>query len=280
MISNHIGVMQGRLSKPIGNRIQAYPVDSWREEFQIASNLGINSIEWIVEEPLNCNSLMSDSGVNEILSAIESSGVRVNFICADIFMERPLFDFNQEGLDQKSMLLNEIIKIARRVGAKCVEIPFVDNSSLDDSQKILNTVKVLKKSLDYASEIDMLVALETDLDPDKQVELVELISHPFLRLNYDIGNSASLGYDPIVELDAYGELVENVHIKDRHLGGSTVPLGEGSADIPKVLNHLSKIGYTGDFTLQAARKKDDVEAVKCYLEQVKNWIAQINGEQN
>lgn len=270
--------MQGRLSKPIDKKIQAYPAKTWREEFKIASELGLNSIEWIVEEPLTTNALMSEAGVQEVISVIQRNQVRVDFICADIFMEKPLYDFTKVGLLEKTNLLNEIILRAKEVGASCVEIPFVDNSSLNSEDKINNAIQVLRKSLDFSDDLDMFLALETDLDPERQVQLINKIDHDALRLNYDIGNSASLGYDPIAELDAYGKLIANVHIKDRVLGGSTVPLGEGSADIPNVLQHLSQIGYQGDFILQAARQSDDVLAAKVYLEQVKKWIAEVNGQ--
>lgn len=270
--------MQGRLSEPIEKKIQAYPAETWREEFKTAAEIGFDSIEWIVEEPLATNSLMSKVGNMEVISVIENTQVQVNFICADIFMGNPLYDFNKEGLFDKVKLLNEITLRAKEVGASCVEIPFVDNSSLNTADKIHKAVEVLQASLNYATDIDMVLALETDLDSENQVNLVAEINHKSLRLNYDIGNSASLGYDPIVELDAYGKLIANVHIKDRVLGGSTVPLGEGSADIPRVLNHLSDIGYQGDFILQAARRGDDVLAAKGYLEKVKSWIAQVNGQ--
>jgi hexulose-6-phosphate isomerase len=278
MLSTKIGIMQGRLSEPIDEKIQAYPAKTWKEEFKIASELGLNSIEWIVEEPLITNALMSKVGIKEVISVIQRNQVRVDFICADIFMERPLYDFSKEGLLEKTKLLNEVVLSAKEVGASCVEIPFVDNSRLNSEEKIKNAIEILNKSLDYADDLDMVLALETDLDPENQVQLIEKINHDALRLNYDIGNSASLGYDPIAELDAYGKLIANVHIKDRVLGGSTVPLGEGSADIPKVLRHLSQIGYQGDFILQAARQSDDVLAAKDYLEQVKKWIAQVNGQ--
>lgn len=269
--------MQGRLSKPISGKIQSYPSKTWRDEFKIASELGLDSIEWIVEEPLPTNALMSKDGVQEVISVIQKTQVRVDFICADIFMAKPLYDFSVEGLFDKVKLLNEITLKAKEVGALCVEIPFVDNSSLNNQDKIHKAVEVLQASLNYAADLDMVLALETDLSPEAQVKLIEKINHYALRLNYDIGNSASLGYDPIAELNAYGKLIANVHIKDRVLGGSTVPLGEGSADIPRVLKHLSKIGYQGDFILQAARKSDDVLAAKGYLAQVKSWIAQVNG---
>ena len=45
----------------------------------------------------------------------------------------------------------------------------------------------------------------------------------------DIGNSASLGLNPLDEFEAFGDRILNVHVKDRVLGGTTVPLGLGNA---------------------------------------------------
>jgi L-ribulose-5-phosphate 3-epimerase len=46
---NPIGIMQGRLSPPVGGRIQSFPVDCWREEFFRAREAGLNCIEWVYE---------------------------------------------------------------------------------------------------------------------------------------------------------------------------------------------------------------------------------------
>ena len=43
--------MQGRLSKPITNQIQAFPTNSWKTEFELAQKIGFNCIEWIFEHP-------------------------------------------------------------------------------------------------------------------------------------------------------------------------------------------------------------------------------------
>ena len=45
----------------------------------------------------------------------------------------------------------------------------------------------------------------------------------------------------------------SVHIKDRLLGASTVPLGTGDADFPALAESLRKVAYKGDFILQVAR---------------------------
>ncbi len=42
-----IGIMQGRLVPPINNRIQCFPRDNWRIEFEYAAKAHLDCIEWI-----------------------------------------------------------------------------------------------------------------------------------------------------------------------------------------------------------------------------------------
>jgi L-ribulose-5-phosphate 3-epimerase len=79
------------------------------------------------------------------------------------------------------------------------------------------------------------------------------VPHRSIRVNYDSGNSASLGYHPVEEFAAYGERIGSVHVKDRVRGGSTVPLGTGDADFRAFFEGLGALRYQGDILLQAAR---------------------------
>jgi len=84
-------------------------------------------------------------------------------------------------------------------------------------------------------------------------------AHPHVKVNYDSGNSASLGYRPFEEFAAYGRRVGSVHLKDRRLGAGTVPLGSGDTDFTAVFESLKAVRYSGDFILQAARGETEGE---------------------
>ena len=73
------------------------------------------------------------------------------------------------------------------------------------------------------------------------------------------GNSASLGYDVEKEWNMYGHRIVNVHIKDRVLKGSSVPLGEGSTNFDTLAKMLSKFNYRGNVVLQVARGESGKE---------------------
>ena len=51
-IKNQVGIMCGRLSGPIKNQIQCFPIGSWKNEFETASKIGFELIEWIFDESI------------------------------------------------------------------------------------------------------------------------------------------------------------------------------------------------------------------------------------
>ena len=271
-LTNEIGIMQGRLSPRIDGKIQAYPASTWQKEFEIAQEIGYAAIEWIIEKPVETNALMTDSGKAEIKKIIASTGIRIDYVCADIFMQQPLVRMTKDSKSQNKEYLSAILKNAKEVGAIGVEIPFVDNSSIKSENEKLEFIDVMQDAFNLAKDLDLKLSLETDLPPIEFRELLESIDLDHVQANYDIGNSASLGFDPREELEAYGLKILNVHVKDRKLGSTTVPLGTGNANINFVLQKLQEIGYRGGLTMQAARGENDVETAKEQLKYVRTLL--------
>jgi len=271
-LTNEIGIMQGRLSPRIDGKIQAYPASTWQKEFEIAQEIGYAAIEWIVEKPVETNALMTDSGKVEIKKVIASTGVRIDFVCADIFMQQPLVRMTEDTKLQNKEYLTAILKNAKDVGAIGIEIPFVDNSSIKNEQEKQEFIGAMQEAFNLANDLGLKISLETDLPPTEFQELLENIGLDHIQANYDIGNSASLGFDPKEELEAYGLKILNVHVKDRKLGSTTVALGTGNANINYVFQELKEIGYSGGLTMQAARGENDIETAKEQLKYVRNLL--------
>ena len=63
-----IGFMQGRLSDVIDGVIQEFPRDSWEDEFQIADEIDIHTMEWTLDQKdLHRNPLLTEDGRKKIL---------------------------------------------------------------------------------------------------------------------------------------------------------------------------------------------------------------------
>ena len=93
-------------------------------------------------------------------------------------------------------------------------------------------------------------------------------------VNYDMGDSAFNGHNPDEEMDAFGDRILNVHIKDRPFGLTTVPLGEGSVDFSTVFKRLKRLKYGGNLILQCARSKNEnhAEPLLKYRQMTLSWL--------
>jgi L-ribulose-5-phosphate 3-epimerase len=242
-----LAVMQGRLVPPVGDRLQAFPASAWRDEFRAAQAAGVEGIEWIYEAGGEAeNPLSSDEGIAAIRAVVAETGVIVSSVCADWFMAHPL----QHGDDGSR--LQWLLERTAAVGGRHVVVPFVDDSALAGDE-IVAAADQLRSAVTAAERFGVEIHLETSLDPCAFSHFLDIVDSPFVRITYDIGNSASLGFDPRQELAAFGDRIGSVHVKDRRLGGGTVPLGQGAASLPTVFAGLRRLGYDGTLVLQVAR---------------------------
>ena len=262
-MKNLFGVMQGRLLPKYLNKYQAHPIGYWQDEFKIASDLNFDCIEFIFDfEKHNLNPLFFDSGLDSILENSKKNKILVKSICADYFMESPIFIENLSVQNENFRVLKKIIINSQKIGIKDIVIPLVDKSSILGSlKKQFSVSSFLKKICVDLRGCDVNICLETDLPPQQFINFVKDINEPQIKINYDIGNSVSMGYSYREELDAYSNLITNIHIKDRLFNGSSVTLGDGDTDFKGFFSYLSKKTFKGIFIMQAFRDNDPVTSL-------------------
>ena len=269
MIKNKIGVMQGRLLPKYQGRYQSHPVDYWQEEFDIAKEIGLDCVEFILDyNDAEQNPLLKEGGIEEILKVCESSHVSVDTICADYFMVAPLHSIKEAVATKSKEILINLLKKTSELGVTNIVIPCVDQSSLDNEEAVNRFAHQIRDVLPDAEHQGINLSLETDLAPQPFLDLLNKLDSNRITVNYDIGNSAALGYNPIEELNAYENRISDIHIKDRVLGGGPVLLGSGSADFESFFKKLKESKYEGPFIMQAYRDDEGVEVFKKQL----NWI--------
>jgi len=273
-MKNKLGVIQGRLLPKYQGRYQAFPVGSWENEFKIAKECGLDLIEFILDfnESEN-NPLLHSGGVKKIVNIINDSGVSVKTICADYFMEAPLHSNNNNIAEESYKVLEKLIDTAKILKIKDIVIPCVDQSSLKTREAVSRFVKSIKRIIPTIEKEGINLSLETDLAPKPFIELLDKLNSKNITVNYDIGNSAALGFNSYEELAAYGDRITDIHIKDRILGGGPVRLGHGNADFIKFFNELKNFNYQGPFIMQAYR---DDEGIEIFKKQLKYILPIIN----
>jgi len=264
-----LGVMQGRLSAQETDSIQSFPWNGWREEFQAAKRLGLGNIEWTVDSfMLRNNPIGVERYYKEIVELSNNSGVEYRTLTADFVMQDP---FWRHRGDLRRSLLNDldfILCSMARHSSKILVLPLVDNSSCKSELHLSDLRNELTKRNNWLRNNNIKIAFETDLKPDIALDMIERYPVDIFGINYDIGNSAALGYDPDYELGMLGHRVINVHIKDRMRNSGTVPLGTGHANIPRAVQYLLEMGYQGKFILQTARirQRSPSETIAQYID--------------
>ncbi len=255
--------MQGRLSPMVDGKVQSFPAATWRDELPRAQACGFALLEWVFDLPdWTVNPIVSEAGRREIRELAARHALDVPVICADYFMHRPLTTGDRALRSEARGVLFDLICTAPSVGVHQIELPCIGAASLRAAAAAADAAALfrdLTPVLD-AHQVDLL--LELDLHPAAIAEFFRRIDSPRVGVNYDTGNSAYWGFDPVEEFAAYGARIRNVHIKDVTKKDYTVPLGEGEVNFDQAFSLLRQADYAGDFVLQTARDADDAGAAR------------------
>lgn len=266
--------MQGRLSPMVEGRIQAFPWHSWQQEFPVAQGLGLGLMEWTLDqERLYQNPLLTSQGQKEIRRLCQAHRLSIPSLTGDCFMQAPFWKAQRPA---KAALEADFIAIAHacaEIGIEMIVVPLVDNGRLENEQQGETLLAFMLAQADLFRELGLSIIFESDFVPGELARFIGRLPVGTFGVNYDIGNSAALGYRPEEEFGAYGTRIVNVHVKDRVLGGTTVPLGTGDADFPKVFRLLREAAYAGYLIMQTARARDDdhAGALRQYMVQIGAW---------
>jgi|LakMenEpi03Aug12_release.lakeMendotaPanAssembly.Ray.scaffolds.fasta_scaffold487808_2 L-ribulose-5-phosphate 3-epimerase len=275
-----LGVMQGRLSPPYKNLIQHYPLKNWKNEFKIAKQIRLKHIEWIFEySNFKKNIIFNNKKIIELKKIIKKYGVKINVLIMDYFIISKFFNEKNKIIKQNLKIFKKIVKNCHSVGIRIIEIPLVDNASILKMKCKKEVIKNLKKIIMIAEMYKIKISIESDLPPGEFKNFIEVFLPKKIYINYDIGNSASLGYDHQDEIRLLGKYFINVHIKDRILFGKTVELGHGNSNFLSIFQSLKKIKYNGLYTIQGARldnKYHYIDTIKFYIKFIKNILSKAN----
>jgi L-ribulose-5-phosphate 3-epimerase len=274
-MKDRVGFMQGRLSPLLDGRIQAFPWSCWQDEFAVAEQHGFRLMEWTLDqERLYENPLLTAMGQVEITQLRQKHNIEIASLTGDCFMQSPFWKAQGAEHAQLQQDFRAVAQACSAVGISMLVLPLVDNGRLETRAQEDVLVDILQAASAMLNELRVKVVFESDFVPTELARFIDRLDPSLFGVNYDIGNSASLGMNPVEEIRAYGHRILNVHIKDRVLGGTTVPLGTGNADFDSVFAALARVGYAGNYILQTARAGDGehAQALCRYRDMAISWI--------
>ncbi len=176
--------------------------------------------------------------INEVIGKFRSAGINV-YTVGVIYME------TKESVDQA-------FEYARMAGVKMI-VGAPNYELLPYAEKKIK-------------EYDFHLAIHNH-GPDNKLfpNATDIWNHvrdldPRIGICIDIGHTIRDGYDPATDILKYKSRIYDLHIKDVDKAskeGTGVEMGRGIIDIPKVVNSLREIRYTGKCSLEYEKDNTD-----------------------
>lgn len=125
-----------------------------------------------------------------------------------------------------------------------------------DSEGVERVIAALKQIAPRARDLNVLLGLENTLTAEQNMEILERVDSPWVKIYYDVGNSTSYGYDVPTEIRRLGkDRICEIHIKETLgiddprkgvLGGPA----SGGVDFAAAAEAVREIGYEKWFVLE------------------------------
>jgi L-ribulose-5-phosphate 3-epimerase len=254
---NYFLLVQGRAIPQKNDSLQYFP-SNWKEEFPIINKLGFSGIEWIYDKNSELsNPILNEIGRKEILHLSKKYSVNLDNIVFDWFLTHSFLQKNEFAQNKTIKKFFDLMQISADIGFKRIIFPLLDKNKINSDKEISSLITYFEKNIiNKLDSLDIEIHFETALPPDKEKLIATSLNHEKIKICFDMGNSASEGFDPIEVINILDNHLGSVHIKDRKFHGSSVPLGKGNVKFQQIFNSLNKINFNGPISFQIYRNKD------------------------
>jgi len=268
-----MGIVQGRLTQPPDNSLQYFPQDNWREEFPLASSIGLDYIEFFAERIHNPqNPIWSKEGLAEIVELCRVNDLTPHAICNDYVIDNSLTD-QDDSIDQTIHLMMN----ASSIGIKNFILPLMEKSEITKTN-FEEFRDPLQKIAREAEKQSILVCLETLLDGPSLVTFLKKLGLSNVRVCFDTGNRAALGQNLEADISLLNQYICHVHIKDKNIHNQNVFLGTGEVNFHTAIKAIQKIGYQGGFTFETFRGRDPLATAQFHNSLVQFYLHELSSE--
>jgi hexulose-6-phosphate isomerase len=202
---------------------------------------------------------MSHMNQEEVVHALEATGLKAASTCCNTHWNKPLSDpdanVRAEGLEG----LRQALRDAKRYGATSVLlVPAVVNQKVSYADAYKRSQEEIRKAIPLAEELGVRIAIENVwnhflLSPLEAARYVDEFNSPWVGWHFDVGNVITFGW-PEQWIRILGKRIQKLHIKEfsREQAnkeglwkGFNVEFLKGDNDWPAVMKALDDIGYQG-----------------------------------
>jgi hexulose-6-phosphate isomerase len=245
-----------------------YGLESERDRMQLfaeAKELGFHGVELGIgldykEDPLW-------TGCGDFHKAIKEkaqiTGTKAASICLHLlnYKEHSPASDRMGHREAGREIISKSIEACACIGASVILVPFFGTAALRSEEQIQFLIREMRVLSKVAEDGGVYLSLETSLKAPDLIRIVDSVGSDYVQVYFDVGNTASMGYNMVQEIETLGERIVQVHVKD-YPGGS---LGGGEVDFDEVIGALKKVGFDGYLMLETPSLDDSIKAASSNL---------------
>jgi sugar phosphate isomerase/epimerase len=198
------------------------------EQFAAARALGADGVELRFGATTGEGTPLLQPGRPAALrSQARAAGVTLASVFAGYLLTQSLHTPDEEAGRQHAEVLRAAVTAAAEAGARVVVLPLFGAVEPRDELAVRALIETLRPCADQAAAVGVVLGLETTLPVTALLALVRRLNHPAMRIAYDVGAAAALGWDSVADLKLLGDTVCQLRVRDGTADGRPMPLGQG-----------------------------------------------------
>jgi len=225
------------------------------EAFPVAKEIGLDGLEVSFSEPGLDNDLRDEKVRKQYLGLSEKHGIEIASLAMGILNRVP---YAEDPRTEKWVA--DVVEVMPKLGVKICLLAFFGKGNINGERaKQDEVIRRLKKIAPQAEKAGVVLGVESRLNAEDHMRIVEEVASPAVQVYYDVANMNQQGYDIYKEIRQLG--------KDRicqfHMKENGFLLGQGRIDFPRVKEAIDEIGYEGWLIIESATVRDK-SLVECY----------------
>lgn len=222
---------------------------------QVARDIGLDGVQVSFSDPGGEFDLRSADVRRQYVAKCRELDVKIASLAMGLLNQRP---YASDPDSEKWVA--DCVEVMPKLNQSVVLLAFFGKGDIKgkpDAQK--EVIRRLKKVAPQAEKAGAILGIESTLNADEHLRILDAVGSPAVQVYYDVANMTRAGYDIFKEIRQIGrDRICEVHAKE--IG---FLLGQGKVDFPKVKDTLDDIGWTGWLIIEGATIKGKSMA-ECY----------------
>lgn len=235
------------------------------EAFELAKQIGLDGIMVNMGSEKNNLHLRQKDVQQQYIQASQQTGVKISSIAIGELNNIPY-----KSDPRTEQWVWDSVDVAKNLDVPVILLAFFSKNDLrNDSTGKKETISRLKKVAPHAEKNGIILGIESYLNAEEHMDIIEQVGSKNVKVYYDFRNTADAGFDTIKEFKKLGKKM----ICELHMKENGFLLGKGTLNWRDIGNAVYDSGYYGDgwMQIEGARpeKSDIVESYKHNLQVLK-----------